>query len=482
MSATNSDRKKRIETILPDFGKVPPQAIEVEEAVIGAAINEGAAIDEVADFLTPDMFYKDANRITWEAILKLYRANKIPDVMTLMDELRNNGNLETVGGIMRIMDLTMKVVSAARIGQHALIVKAKWIQREMIRISQELQNRAFEDTYDPGELIEFAEKELFKVGDITQRKEAIPIGTLLNNLADLISKRCDNKNKLLGAPSGIVELDRVTMGWQGGDLVILASRPSMGKTALAIQFAGFAAKMNKPTLMFSLEMTDIQLGERYITTESGIDSYDIKTGNNISWPLIERAVNANRNVPLYIDDSAKVSIYEFRSKVRRAKKKYGIELVICDYLNLFTGDKNKGNMSEEYGSISKMFKAVAKECKVAVIALAQLNRSPDNRAIMFPKLSDLRNSGEIEQDADIVIFPVRYKAIGQTFLDGRDVSDRACIDVAKNRNGMTRAIEVRVSKDCMKWGIPEDDFAPNPDAPDADGFIEPMRSDEQLKF
>ena len=211
-------------------------------------------------------------------------------------------------------------------------------------------------------------------------------------------------------------------------------------------------------LLFSLEMTDIQLGERYLSTETGADTYDIKQGRNIDWHKIESSLNNNRNVPLWIDDSPHMNIYEFRSKVRKAKKKYGIELVICDYLSLFTGDESKDNMSEKYGSISKMFKSVAKECEVAVIALAQLNRSTEMRASQLPKLSDLRNSGEIEQDADIVIFPVRYKVIGIDHDDkGRDLSEMARIDIAKNRNGRLGILNIRVSPDCMQWGIDTDE-------------------------
>ncbi|MCJ7447947.1 MAG: replicative DNA helicase [Bacteroidales bacterium] len=464
-------------TKLPDVGKIPPQAIDMEEAVLGAMLLESSIVDEAISILTPEMFYKEANKKIFESIIRIYKHNSVIDLLTVTNDLRDFRELESIGGPVYITGLTSKVVSAAHSVYHAIIVKTKYIQREMIRLSTELQNRAFDDTWDVGDLMEFAEKEFYTLGDTVTHKEPIKIGILLNNLADLISKREVNENSLLGVPSGISELDNITMGWQPGDLIIIASRPSMGKSALAIQFGKFAAQKNHPTLLFSLEMTDVQLGERYLTAETGQDSYDLKQGRNIDWPNMERVIEDNKTVPLWIDDSAHMTIYEFRSKVRRAKKRYNIELVICDYLNLFKGDAAKDNMSELYGSISKMFKSVAKECQVAVIALAQLNRSPDMRASSLPKLSDLRNSGEIEQDADIVIFPVRYRAIGTPVIDGRDVSDRANIDVAKNRNGRTQAIEVRVSPDCLKWGLLDE--TPFPENVD---FTEPKKTDEQLKF
>lgn len=457
---------------LSEFGKVPPQNIELEEAVIGAVIIEAACLDEVIQYLTPQMFYKEAHRKIFEAILTLYKKNQGIDLFTITSHLRDIGELELIGGPIYLTQLTSKVVSSANVGYHSAIVKTSYIQREMIRIGSELQAMGFDSLIDVADLLEYAEKELYALGDMATNKEPVRIGTLLNTLANSISKREASGNRIIGVPSGIIELDRITMGWQAGDLIILASRPSMGKSSLAIQFGRFAAQLRHPTLMFSLEMTDTQLGERYLSVETGHDTYDLKRGSNINWPKIEKSVGDNRDTPLWIDDSAHMTIYEFRSKVRRAKKRHGIQLVICDYLNLFKGDEDKNNMSEVYGSISKMFKSVAKECQVAVIALAQLNRSPDLRASQFPKLSDLRNSGEIEQDADIVIFPVRYRVVGYLIDEqGRDLTDRARIDVAKNRNGRLGIVEVRVSQDCLQWGLPDDNFPEIPGI-DPDEFCE----------
>lgn len=442
---------------LSDFGKVPPQNVEVEASVLGAIMVDSSCIDDVAEILTPDMFYKEAHKIIYQATLTLYKLNKYADIVTVTSYLRDINELETVGGPVYITGLIRTVVSTAQVFQHALIIKTSFIQREMIRIGTELQNRGFDSTIDPADLLEYAERELYALGDSASNKEPIIIGTLLNNLAEIISDREKSTSELIGVSSGITELDRVTMGWQSGDLIIIASRPSMGKSVLGIQFSRFAAQFAHPTLLFSLEMTDLQLGERYLSAETGHDTYDMKRGRNIQWDKIEKALRLNGKTPLWIDDSAHMTIYEFRSKVRRAKKRHKIELVICDYLNLFTGDEDKDNMSEKYGSISKMFKRVAKECGVAVIGLAQLNRNPDMRSSQIPKLSDLRNSGEIEQDADIVIFPVRYKMIGKTENErGEDISNMARIDVAKNRNGRLGVIEVRVSEDCMTWGVQDE--------------------------
>lgn len=440
------------------LGKVPPQAIEIEEAVLGAMILDSACLDEVFQILSGKMFYMERHKSIFEAVEVLYKAKNTVDSITLYTYLRDCGTLDAIGGLMYLNKLTSKVISSANIQEHCLIVKQKYIQREMIRIGSELEKRGFDPYLDVKDLIEYAEKELYDLGGMTDSKEAKSIGFLLNTIADLIAKREKSEARLVGIPSGITELDRITLGWQPGDLIIIASRPSMGKSALGIQFAKVAAQMEHPVLLLSLEMTDIQLGERYLSTETGADTYDIKQGRNIDWHKIESSLNSNRNVPLWIDDSPHMNIYEFRSKVRKAKKKYGIELVICDYLSLFTGDESKDNMSEKYGSISKMFKSVAKECEVAVIALAQLNRSTEMRASQLPKLSDLRNSGEIEQDADIVIFPVRYKVIGIDHDDkGRDLSEMARIDIAKNRNGRLGILNIRVSHDCMQWGIATDE-------------------------
>jgi replicative DNA helicase len=457
---------------------LPPQAIDIEEAVIGAMMVDSVCIDDIAEILTPEVFYKSAHQIIFSAALGLYKKNQYTDILSVTNRLQDTGELEIVGGPTVLLRLTSKVVTTAQAVQHSYILKAAYIQREMIRIGHELVQRGYDPTLDPSDLLEYAEKELYQLGDTANHKEAVSISALLNRLSTLIEKREKTKSDLLGVPSGIMPLDRITMGWQPGDLIIIAARPSMGKSALAVQFARFASQYNHPALVFSLEMTDLQLGERFLSSESGHDSYDLKRGRNVQWEKIERVISNNKNTPLWIDDSAHVSIYEFRSKVRRAKKRHKIELVICDYLNLFSGDEDKQNMSEKYGSISKMFKQVAKECKVAVIALAQLNRSPEMRLNAFPKLSDLRNSGEIEQDADIVIFPVQYRRIGMmTDENDRDLSGLARIDIAKNRNGVTDFIEVEVSPDSMIWKEIERESV------SIDDFTEPNREkNNQLPF
>jgi len=464
---------------MPDFGKVPPQSTQVEEAVLGAVLVDSSCIDDVAEILTPGMFYKDAHQKIYAAALELYKKSKFADLVSVTNHLRDISELEMCGGPIYLTRLTKEIVSTAMVPQHCHIIKTSYIQREMIRIGTELQTRGFDPMIETEDLLEYAEKELYELGDTANKKEAVTIGIILKRIADTIAIRESAQSELIGVPSGITELDRITMGWQPGDLIIIAARPSMGKSALAIQFARFAAQLKHPALLFSLEMTDAQLGERYLTSETGHDSYDLKRGRNIIWSRIEKALHDNSKTPLWIDDSAHMTIYEFRSKVRRAKKRYGIEVVICDYLNLFTGSDDKDNMSEKYGSISKMFKQVAKDCKVAVIALAQLNRSPEMRAIQFPKLSDLRNSGEIEQDADIVIFPIRYRMVGMlSDENNRDLSEMARIDVAKNRNGRTDSIDVRVSDDCMQWGLPVEDVFPVSDK-EAIDFTESVKDKKE---
>lgn len=446
--------RKDLETVisLPDFGRVPPQSIDIEELLLGVIMTEPGLFDEVSSVLIPEAFYKEAHQKIYKAIIDVSKRGLLPDLFTVTNHIRNIGELESIGGPVYITRLTGRIVGTDMMLQYAYIIKGKWIQRDMIRLSCELQNKAFDDSIDPADLLEFAESELYKIGDSVSHKDPVKISALLSNIATQIEIREKQKSELTGVPSGLTSLDRITLGWQAGDLVILAARPSMGKSALAVQFARCASKMNYPTLVFSLEMTDMQVGERYLSAETGFDSYDIKRGKNIKWDVLDRKLHENDNTPLWIDDSASMTIYEFRAKVRRMKKKHGIKVVICDYLNLFKGDADKDNMSEKYGSISKMFKQVAKECDVSVIALAQLNRNVDSRGNSFPKLSDLRNSGEIEQDADIIIFPVQYKKIGM-FQDEnhRDITNMARIDIAKNRNGRVEYFEVYVSEDSVNW-------------------------------
>lgn len=449
--------KKKTNINTDNFGKIPPQNIEIEEVVLGAILLERTAFEEVQSLINGNVFYKESNKTIFQAAEYLYKKNEQIDVLTVSDVLRKKGEMDSIGGPVYLSELTNKIVSSANIVRHSLLIKEAYIKREIIRIGSELQSMGFDTSIDLSDILDYAEREMFSLGENNTKKEAKSILQIYSKLVEMIEKREKQKNTVTGIPSGIIELDRMTLGWQGGDLIILAARPSMGKSALALQFASFASENKYPTIMFSLEMTEIQLAERLLSTQSGHDNYDIKSGRNIDWNRIEKAIRRAEDMPLYIDDSPTMTIYEFRSKVRRAIKRYGIKMVVCDYLNLFKGDEAKENMSEVYGSISKMFKSVAKECNIPVIGLAQLNRSPDSRTNSFPKLSDLRNSGEIEQDADIVIFPVRYGAISNKERDdqGRNIKEWARIDVAKNRNGKTGDFEVRISPDCMVWGIPD---------------------------
>ncbi len=446
------ENKKKSAVFIPEVGKIPPQAPEAEEALLGIILLDFNVIDDVCDILKPEMFYRPAHQLIFNSIIELYRKEKYADLLTVMHYLKDKNELEDIGGAVYLTELTEKVVSSHMAVEYSLIIKDKYIQRDVIRICTILSGMAYDGLIDTKDLLEAAERELYSLGEVNILRGAISLGDVLNNVVSEIQKRELIKAELIGIPSGIMTLDRVTLGWQPGDLVIIAARPSMGKSAIAIQMAKFAAQTKTPTLMFSLEMTDTQLGERILSGETGIDSYDLKRGKNINWQVLEKSLTENIDIPLWIDPEPSMNIFEFRSRVRKEKKKHGIELVFCDYLNLFTGDETKENMSEKFGSISKMFKRVAKELGITVIALAQLNRNVEGRKDGFPKLSDLRNSGEIEQDADIVIFPTRYKALGMLEdTTGRNLTNLARFDIAKNRNGRTDIIEVNVSLDCVKW-------------------------------
>ncbi len=443
---------KGSQIFIPEGGKIPPQAIEAEEGLLGILMVDFGAMDDIGELISPVMFYKPAHQKLYTAIESLFKRDKFADLVTVMQFLRDRGELEEIGGPVYLMELTSKIVTSHMAIEYALIIKDRFIQRDVIRICSTLTGMAYDGNIDTKELLEAAERELFTLGEVNITRGAESIGVILSKVLEVVQKREAVKAELIGVPSGLLSLDRITLGWQPGDLIILAARPSMGKSAIAIQIAKFAALTGYPTLMFSLEMTDTQLGERILSGETGIDSYDLKRGRNLNWTLLEKSLTELIDKPFWIDDSSKMTIYDFRSRVRKEVKKHGIKLVVCDYLNLFTGDESKENMSEKYGSISKMFKQVAKDCGVAVIALAQLNRNVEGRKDGFPKLSDLRNSGEIEADADIVIFPTRYKALGMyEDTNGRDLTKLARLEVAKNRNGRVDVIEVNVSSDCVKW-------------------------------
>jgi len=422
-------------------GKMPPQAVELEEAVLGAVMLEKDALTSVIDILKSESFYKDANSRIYRAIEQLFIRSEPVDILTVTQELKKTGELDLVGGAYYITQLTNRVASAANAEFHARIVAQKHIQRELIRISTKTINDAYEDSSDVFDLLDEAEKNLFSIVEGNIRKNYDKMSTLIKQAIEQIEATRNNKGSFSGVPSGLTALDRITAGWQKSDLVIIAARPAMGKTALVLTMARNAVvEWNKPVALFSLEMSSLQLVTRLIASESELSSEKIKKGELEEYEFLQlnEKIKKIAEAPLFIDDTPGLSIFELRAKARRLKEQHKIELLIVDYLQLMTaGGEGKGNREQEIATISRSLKGLAKELNIPVIALSQLSRAVESRGgDKRPQLSDLRESGAIEQDADMVLFIHRPEYYGITEDgEGGDTRGMAELIVAKHRNG-----------------------------------------------
>jgi replicative DNA helicase len=424
-----------------DFGKIPPQALELEEAVLGAVMLEKDAILQVIDLIKPESFYKDEHQKIFQAITDLTSANKAIDLLTVTEELRKKKQLDEIGGPVFITQLTTRVASAAHVEFHARIVAQKYIQRELIRVSSEIQSRAFDESTDVDDLLDFSEGELFNIAQGNIKKESQKVNVLIKEAILQIEEASKRADSLIGIPSGFIKLDRLTNGWQNSDLVIIAARPSMGKTAFVLSMArNMAVEHNKAVAMFSLEMASLQLVNRLIVAETELPSNRIRNGKlaDFEWEQLDYKIKKLVDAPIFIDDTPAISIFELRAKARRLKRQHNIELLIIDYLQLMTGTPDtRGNREQEVSTISRSLKGIAKELNIPVIALSQLNRSVEIRSgTKRPQLSDLRESGAIEQDADMVIFIHRPEKYGlMEDENGNSLRGLAEIILAKHRNG-----------------------------------------------
>lgn len=461
----NSNRQPgiTIEEINAQYGKLPPQAVEVEEAVLGALMLERDAYVTVADLIDTPSFYKEEHQKIFEAIKQLSVNEKPVDLLMVTQELKDRDQLEAVGGPGYITQLTRRVASAAHIEFHARIIAQKYIQRELIRVSSEIQAKSYDDTMDVDDLIDFSESSLFKVAEGNIKKETVPIKPVLNEAIIQIEKARHQKDGLSGVPSGFTALDRITSGWQRTDLVIVAARPSMGKTAFVLSMArNMAVDHNQPTAVFSLEMSALQLVNRLIAAETELGNDKLKTGRleNYEWEHLNRKISNLEKAPIFIDDTPALSIFEFRAKCRRLKMQHNIKAVIVDYLQLMTaGTDGRGSREQEVSTISRSLKAIAKELDIPILALSQLNRSVESREGKRPQLSDLRESGAIEQDADIVTFIHRPEYYGITEDDsGNSLIGVAEIIIAKHRNGATGDVHLSFKKELAKFSDMETSF------------------------
>lgn len=424
-------------------GKIPPQALDLEEVVLGAMMIDKKGVDEVIDILSPDAFYKEAHKFIFEAIFKLFEGSEPIDLLTVSTQLKKDGKLDLVGGDFYLIGLTQRVSSSAHIEFHARIILQKFIQRSLIKISNEIIEEAYDETKDVFDLLDNAEAKLYEVTQGNVKKSTESAQSLVIQAKKKIEE-ISNKEGLSGIPSGFDKLDKLTSGWQPSDLIIVAARPGMGKTALTLTMArNIAVASNQPVAFFSLEMSSVQLITRLISSETGLSSEKLRTGKleKHEWEQLNVKVKTLEKAPLFIDDTPSLSIFDLRAKARRLASQYGIKLIVIDYLQLMTagGSQKGGNREQEISMISRNLKALAKELNVPVIALSQLSRAVETRGgSKRPLLSDLRESGAIEQDADIVSFiyrPEYYKIDEWDDEERSPTEGQAEFIVAKHRNG-----------------------------------------------
>lgn len=432
------------------LGKLPPQAIDLEEAVLGALMLEKDALSAVIDILKPDSFYLDKHKEIYAAIVQLFNNSEPVDMRTVANQLRKNGKIEMVGGSYYIAELTSKVSSAANVEYHARIVTEMAIKRELIRVASEIQHDAYEDTTDVFQLLDKTEQSLFEISEANIRKNYDNMRSLMAQAIQELEERKNHKDGLTGIASGFSALDRVTSGWQKSDLVIIAARPGMGKTAFVVSaLRNAAVDFNHAVAIFSLEMSSVQLVNRLISAEAELESEKIKKGNlaDYEWQQLIHKTNRLSNAPIFIDDTPALSILELRAKCRRLKAQHDVQLIVIDYLQLMSGDSSKGggNREQEIASISRALKGIAKELDVPVIALSQLSRAVETRGgDKRPQLSDLRESGSIEQDADMVMFLYRPEYYGITEDEsGMPTHGTGEVIIAKHRNGSLENVQLK---------------------------------------
>jgi len=427
------------------YGKIPPQAIEPEKVVLGAIMIEKGALAEIQDILTDTKFYVTGHQVIFRAILNLDAKSQRIDTITVVEELKVMGKLEEVGGAYYITMLTRDVVSSANIVTHAMIIAQKWMAREVIRVGGEMVGGGYDDEVDPFDLLDEAERSIAGIMDSNDRGKIVPVDAAMARGLQRIAMLRQQDNDITGIPSGFDALDKITHGWQDTDLIILAARPAVGKTAFALNLVRNAVMRKTPAAFFSLEMSESQLVERLISAESGIYLDQIKTGrlDDEQMRAIHAAAGRIAQAPLFLDDTPALNIFELRAKCRRLRNKHKIGFIIVDYLQLMAGASKKGNREQEVSEISRGLKGLAKELGVPIIALSQLSRGVEDRQVKTPELRDLRESGAIEQDADMVMFLYRPEYYGEMAnSEGESTRGETHVKIAKHRNGSLDTVKL----------------------------------------
>jgi len=440
-----------------EAGKLPPQAPDLEQAVLGAMMLERNAVNEAIDILQPESFYVDAHRRIFDAILGLFRNDQPIDILTVTEELRKRGELDMVGGPFYISQLTNKVASSANVQYHARIISQKHILRELIRISAETMRDSYDETTDVFDLLDRTEQELYGITSGNLKRNYESMSDLIQGAIEQIESAKNKTSGVSGVPTGFVNLDKITAGWQRSDMIIVAARPGMGKTAFVLSMArNIAVEQKRAVAVFSLEMSSTQLVTRLIASESGISSEKLRKGqlNESEFNILHQHISKLDRAPIFIDDTPALNIFELRAKCRRLKSQHNVELIIIDYLQLMTtgGDSKGGNREQEISSISRSIKSIAKELDVPIIALSQLSRAVETRGgDKRPQLSDLRESGAIEQDADLVCFlyrPEYYKIYEDTYGSTMGMGE---VIIAKHRNGALDTVLLRFIAELAKF-------------------------------
>lgn len=482
MDAPNASRKptnraKIVNPLSHEIGRIPPQAVDLEQVVLGAMMLEKTAVNDTIDILSENSFYDPKHQYIYKAIRALFAATSPVDLVTVTDRLSKSGELSAAGGAGYISQLTNRVGSTANVQYHARIIAEKFIKRELIRVSNEVIKNAFDDTVDVFELLNGAERDLFQIGDGNMSKQVDVMSNVVRNAIEEIEVARKNADGISGIPSGFVEIDQVTAGWQRSDMIVIAARPGMGKTAFVLSAARNTALQGYGVAIFSLEMSSVQLVKRLIAGESRINSEKLRKGDlaDHEFQQLHSRIQKLAAAPIYIDDTAAISIFDFRAKCRRLKAQYDIQLVIIDYLQLMSAKdgKNSGNREQEISMISRSIKEIAKELNIPIIALSQLSRSVEQRSDKKPILSDLRESGAIEQDADIVSFlyrPSYYKIL--KYDDGTSTQGIGEFLIEKHRNGKTAAVRLRF----------EDEFARFSNLSEPDQFLETGNNESLMRF
>lgn len=462
---TKNKRPRKTSTPVDNtFGHLQPQALEVEKAVLGALMIDKDAYAVVCEMLYPESFYEPRNQMVYAAIRDLSMEERPVDVLTVTEQLAKNGKLEEIGGPLYISELSSRVASSANIEYHARIIAQKFLARQLISFASGIETKALDGTTDIDELMQEAEGSLFELSQRNMKKDYTQIDPVIKNAVDVIQKAAANKDGLTGVPTGYHKLDDITSGWQSSDLVIIAGRPAMGKTSFALSMAkNIAADYKIPMAFFSLEMSNVQLVNRLISNCCEIQGSKILNGQlqPDEWDRLDKKMTNLLGAPLYVDDTPGLSVFELRTKARRLVREHGVKLIMIDYLQLMNANGMRfSSRQEEVSTISRSLKGLAKELDIPILALSQLNRGVESREGAEgkrPQLSDLRESGAIEQDADMVLFvhrPEYYRIFEDD--NGRNLKGMAQIIIAKHRKGATGDVLLTFRGEFTRFENPED--------------------------